>query len=139
MTPKEQTELLMNEMLAFAMKMLVEHGDFHPFGGYLTRDMRIVHVGVDGVGDFPPGSDVFDQLVFCFRRMSNDSAISAFSIVANVFLNSDENRGDAIRFSLEHRDSFSATVFFRYELDFGQPRVVRVFAQEGATNLFLNS
>jgi len=38
MTPKAECEVLMKEVLAFAERMLRDHGEFHPFGGIIQRD-----------------------------------------------------------------------------------------------------
>lgn len=50
MNGKRDAEMLMRELLSFAKQMLDEHGEFHPFGGYMKPSGEIVHVGVDDDG-----------------------------------------------------------------------------------------
>ncbi|PYP55124.1 MAG: hypothetical protein DMD40_14440 [Gemmatimonadetes bacterium] len=44
-SPKQEPELLMNAALPFAEQMLRQQGEFYPYGGLLSIDGSIVHVG----------------------------------------------------------------------------------------------
>ena len=45
MNSKQDSETLTNAILPLAERMLTEHGEFYPFGGYMKPDGAIVHVG----------------------------------------------------------------------------------------------
>ena len=47
MTPKDESNKLMNSVTPFAKKMLAEYGEFRPFGGYLKTDGAIVDVAAN--------------------------------------------------------------------------------------------
>lgn len=136
MTPKEQVEGLMGELLAFAEKMLNEHGEFHPFGGYLTAPTTMVHVGVESKGDPHNAQKKIDALVESFKEMS--SRAIAFGIVSDVSLSSEDGlKRDAVKIFLEHRDGYCAEVFFPYETSpAGGVEVVETIAQQGVPVFF---
>jgi len=144
MTPKTEVEKLMNDLLAFAEKMLGEYGEFHPFGGYLNIAGEIVHVGVQ-----PPSTEQataqgrVSQLTNSFEVLAYEGKASAFAIATNVTLPLDNGRADAIKFFLEHRSGYCAEVFFRYILTDNAVQITDITAQQGeqiffpVTNSFL--
>lgn len=114
MTGKEQVRELMNELLSFAEKMLGEHGEFHPFGGYLKVSGAVVQVGVQLEGT---AQQKVAMLVESFKKIAAKSEAVAFGIATNVKLPHDDgSKSDAIKFFLEHQDGYCAEVFFCYEL-----------------------
>ena len=44
-TPKQESESLMDEMLPFAKHMLGNYGEFSPFGGLIKTDEQIILLG----------------------------------------------------------------------------------------------
>lgn len=61
-TPKEQVEELMNEGIAFAERMLREHGEFFPFGVVRKSGGSIQHVGASDGRERPPSRELIDLL-----------------------------------------------------------------------------
>jgi hypothetical protein len=123
----------MNDILPFAKRMLAEHEEFHPYGGFLRTDGSIVHVGAEARSvDYPSGKDLIDSLQRDFRRRAKNGEIKAAAIVSNVRVTppSKHERSDAIQATVEHRDSYCADVFFPYRIDEkGIVEFASVFAQ----------
>jgi hypothetical protein len=138
MSQKVEVEKLMNELLAFAEKMLGKYGEFHPFGGYTNVSGRITHVGVD------PSSLSRNATAEDRENVLTDSLISivrreepcAVAMVTNVSLKANEGSVDAIRVFLEHELGYCADVFLVYELDSGAVRIVNTTAQQGEPRFF---
>lgn len=135
MNPKEQSEFLMNELFAFAEKMLIEYGEFHPFGGYLDSNFSIVHVGIDGHAKQEEQQRV-DTLVNSFRGITGN--VLAFGIATNVSLPlGSGEKANAIQVFLEHKDGYCADVFFSYELSpTDGVEIVETTAQQGEPIIF---
>src|SRR5688572_22465731 len=107
MTGKSQVEMLVNELLPFAEKMLREHGGFHPFGGYLDLSAKVVHVGVQP--DAKPATEAgrAEMLVESFKQLADADKAIALAIATDVTLpNQDGSKADAIRLFLEHRAGY---------------------------------
>lgn len=134
---KKQTEMLMNELLGFAEKMLGEHGEFHPFGGYLEPSGEVVHVGVQSNRESKTAQQKIDVMVESFKQLAAQKKAIAFGVVADVKIPlADGGKGDAIKFLLEHEDGYCAEVFFRYEVDGGDVAITDTIAQQGEPVFF---
>ncbi|HJR75237.1 MAG TPA: hypothetical protein VJ806_16555 [Luteimonas sp.] len=115
MDAKQQVESLTNDLLEFAKKMLAEHGEFHPFGGYLKSSAQMVNVGVKPSSSNESAQNKVGVLIGEFKRLTNEAI--AFGIVTDVKLPRDDgSKGDAVQIFLEHKSGYCADVFFRYEL-----------------------
>lgn len=138
MTGKKQVEGLMNELLSFAEKMLNEHGEFHPFGGYLKTSGAIVHVGVQSSPDNKKAQQKVDTLIESFKKLAIQGKAVAFGIATDVKLPRDDgSKGDAIKFFLEHQDGYCAEVFFRYKAGAeGDVEISDTIAQQGEPLFF---
>lgn len=134
MTPKEQVEIMLEDLLQFARKMLVEHGEFHPFGSYLASNGDVVNMGVqmDGGG----GADRMRLLQLALQERKGCAI--AYGIASNVWLPQSDDVGlDAVKVFLEHRDGYCADVFCPYDLSKGDPLIVaEIFAQRGDSVFF---
>ena len=110
--------MLMNELVPFAERMLREHGEFHPFGGKIIGDGRIVHIGADDGEDLPAGQDLIDLMMSAFREEARTDDLQATAIVANVLATPPEHdqMKDTIQIILNHREGYSAQVFIPYTL-----------------------
>ncbi len=129
MTPREQVERILDDMLQFARKMLVENGEFHPFGICLDSTGDMVHTGVQMDGGGAADRLRLLQLALLKRK---DGAI-AYGLASNVRLpQSDDVGSDAVQVFLEHRDGYCADVFCPYDLSTSDPLIVEeIFAQRG--------
>jgi hypothetical protein len=116
--PKAQAEQLMNDLLCVAEKLLQEHGEFHPFGGYLLDDGTITQLGLS----MPHGASVAGverarQVETALRSVAVSVKPLVVGIVKNVLIPSPLGEEyDAVEIDLEHRQGYSAEVFFGYRL-----------------------
>jgi hypothetical protein len=118
MTPKAECKVLMKEMVAFAERMLCEHGEFHPFGGTILRDGRVALAGGQTGEEMLRAVDLIRVLTDGFRQDAAAGDIRAAALVVNVSTLSpnQSNKVDAIRIALDHRDHYAVRVFFPYHL-----------------------
>lgn len=100
MTPKQESEMLMNAVLPVAERMLKEHGEFYPYGGCMMLDGSIMHIGAsDSDTDYPKSRDLLFVLKDSFREMASRRECKAVALVFNVSItlpNADE-KSDAIQ------------------------------------------
>lgn len=141
MTPKEDCERLLDEMLRFAKEMLAKHAEFHPFGGMIRSDGSLVHLSamVDGVGH-PGAAELIGLLHERLGMEVEANHIIAAAVVLNVGNIRDPQTGliaDAIRICLDHIDNYSVEVLLPYHIVSGSaPLYGRLFAQRGENNIF---
>jgi hypothetical protein len=139
MTPKQESETLLNGVLPFAEKMLREHGEFYPYGGYIDNEGKIVYVGADDPDtDYPKSSDLIYVLRSSFREMVSSSKCRAVAIVFNVKVKLPVSNieSDAIQVCVDHIANYSAQVFFPYRISQGEVVYGETFAQEGKHDIF---
>jgi len=139
MTPKQESEILMQEMLVFAKKMLKEYGEFHPFGGMLATDGRISHVGIDASDEFPSGREQAQELAASFHRRAANGDLRAAAIVTNVAIEppGKAEKVDAIQIAIDHSENYAVHVFFPYSITPQSGLVVeRPFATKGNSFAF---
>lgn len=115
-TPKEQVEELMNEGIAFAERMLREHGEFFPFGVVRKSDGSIQHVGASDGREQPPSQDLIDLLNQGFRKGAESGDYAATAIFFDVLITppGSSTKTDAVQVGLEHRAGYCVDVFFPY-------------------------
>ena len=72
-------------MLPVAKKMLAEHGEFFPYGGYVKPDGEIVHVSAkDPTTDRPKSKDLITILQNSFQELVRNKQCKAIAIVYDV-------------------------------------------------------
>lgn len=123
--PKDDLELLLGAVLELAKKMIVLHGEFHPFGARLERDETVALVGIHGGEEFPRGSKLVDELQDTFRRLGAEGRIRAAAVcfLADVVLKSDSRKQTAAVCRLAHIDGAAAEVLLPFAAQEGtQPR-----------------
>src|SRR5258708_7402473 len=139
MNTKQESERLMNAMLPLAEKMLRQHGEFYPYGGYMKPDGTIVDVGADDSDtDRPKSKDLIYVLRSSFQKMASTNQCKAVAIVFDVAVNLPESdrKSDAIQVCVEHVDGYSAEVFFPYQIINNEIVYDQTFAQEGKHEIF---
>jgi hypothetical protein len=140
MTIKQEAEDLMNEMLPVAKRMLREHGEFFPYGGYMKPGGEIVHVGAkDPTTDRPKSKDLIAILQNSFQELVRDKQCKAVAMVYDIVvpLPKSNRKSDAIQVCVDHAGNYSAEVFFPYQIANHEVIFGEVFAQEGK-HLFFN-
>jgi len=139
MNAKQESEELMNAVLPLAEKMLRQHGEFYPYGGYMKSDGTIVDVGAgDPDTEHPKSQDLIYVLRCSFRKMANANQCRAVAIVFNVAVSlpGSNRKSDAIQVCVEHADGYSAEVFFPYQMMGNEIVYEETFAQAGEHDIF---
>ncbi|MFC3532106.1 hypothetical protein ACFOLG_07890 [Vogesella facilis] len=135
-TPKAECENLMNAAIPFAEQMLHKYGEFFPYGFALKTSGEIVSVAGDDGREQPSSNDVIRLLKDGFVKGKNSGEYKASALIYDVIvvLPSTGMKSDAIAVSLNHRENYSVTVFFPYQLSNGQLTFGDVFAQKGVAD-----
>ena len=144
MTPKQESESLMDEMLPFAKHMLDSYGAFPPFGGLIKMDEQIVLLGAGSGDELPPRGNLVDVLSNGFRARALTGEIRAAAIVAQVTVPLSgqgsrwemEGEVDAVRISLDHHEGYAVHVFFPYRKDGTMVTFAKPFASPGTSFAF---
>src|SRR5690349_19910259 len=79
--PKEDVELLLNDLLPLAQKLLSEHGEFFPFAGGLKPDGEVVRIMSYDGREQPPSTDVIADLTAQLRAAAKSGAYDATALV----------------------------------------------------------
>jgi len=139
-TPKQEAEGLMNELLPLAKRMLAEHGEFFPYGGFIQQDGSITHLGAELKGNEQPDSkSLINLLAARFRAGAAEGIYRATAIVFNVRITppGESGKTDAIQVNLDQESGYSAQVLFPYTIaSDGRLQLGRVFAQRGDNQIF---
>jgi hypothetical protein len=97
--PIESLAALLQYSESFAKQMLVEAGEFHPFGAFVNPEGKIEalagHIGTD----FPKGQELYEFLQGAVNQLAAEKKILAYSLVANVNVPAELNSPlpDAVR------------------------------------------
>ena len=140
-TPQQESESLMDEMLPFAKHMLGNYGEFPPFGGLIKTDEQIILLGAGSGEELPPRRNLVDVLSSGFRERAMTGEIRAAAIVAQVTVpqsgtGETPERVDAVRISLDHHDGYAVHVFFPYRKDGKRVTFAKPFAAPGTSFAF---
>jgi hypothetical protein len=135
---KTESEGLMNAALPFAKKMLEQYGEFIPYGQALNLKNEILAIGAHDGQEHPPSAQIIQLLKQCFVHGAESGQYKATALVydVRVQLPSTGSKSDAIAVSLNHKDNYSATVFFTYKIENSKLIMGEVFAQQGENDVF---
>ena len=139
MTPKEECEKLMNTLLPFAEQMLSKYGEFYPLGGVMSVDGDISPTAVYDGNEPPPSQEMINLLKESFQSDARAGKIKASAIVYDTYiiLPNSSKKTDAVCVRLDHKDNYSAEVFFPYTIGKDKKVVFQsVFAQQGSGDIF---
>jgi hypothetical protein len=140
MNAKQESEKLMNAVLPLAEKMLRQHGEFYPYGGYMKPDGTIVDVGADDPDtDRPKSKDLLYVLRSSFREMASAYQCKAVAVVFDVAVNlpNSNRKRDAIQVCIDHAAGYSVEVFFPYQIVINEIVYEEPMRKKGNTR-FLN-
>jgi hypothetical protein len=112
-------DALLDAAVTFAQEMLGERGAFFPFGAIVLDDGHVaMSPGDPGLGDHPDSQAVIDALAAAFREQASGGGIRACAICCDVRTEADaEGMTDAIRTTIEHRESDPVHVLLPYRLE----------------------
>jgi hypothetical protein len=137
-TAKSESERLLDAALPFAERMLSQHGEFFPYGYVLNARNEPEAVAIHDGAEAPPSAAVIASLKRVFHEGARADRYLATALVydARVSLPSSDKESDAIVVALDHRDQYSALVFFPYRVEKGRVVMGEVFAQRGPSEVF---
>ena len=139
-SPKEESGELMNSLVPFAKEMLKRYGEFLPFAGFMAPDGKITHVGgkIEGT-DHSKSRDLISLFLKNFRESAGKNEVKAVSIVYDVRIKppSENEKSDAIQVCLEHRNGYSADVYFPYKWENDEVLFGPIFAQRRDLEIFV--
>lgn len=138
MTPKQESESLIDEMLPFAKHLLGSYGEFPPFGGLLKMDEQMILLGAGSGEELASRTDLVSVLSDGFRQRALSGEIKAAAIVAQVTVPGSGQAGDveAVRISLDHHDGYAVHVFFPYRKNGTLVTFAKPFAAPGTSFAF---
>jgi hypothetical protein len=98
---------IINYAHSFAEKMLVEFGEFYPFGASISSDGELIPFGFkDDESDMPKSENVIEQLAEYFTKQLDNNEIRAYGIAYDVLVQPDESsqKTNAILVEIFHQD-----------------------------------
>lgn len=136
--PKAECEELVDVVLPFAEQMLLEHGEFHPFGAAMKIDGEVVSVSALDGRDFPPAVDMIQLLKDSYIKAARDGAYKATALAydVRVTLSTTQEKTDAVAVSLNHEDGYSVVALFPYKIENGSVIFGDALAQAGEGDIF---
>jgi hypothetical protein len=137
MDPKEAVHVLMNDGIAFATKMLKEHGKFHPYARSLSGALAITDIAAYDGDEFPPGANLLQLLEEGLREKVISDADIAIATFTNVSLRDEHDaRGNAVQIGLEHAGGYSVNVYFPYSVSEAGVSYGELITMEREPNIF---
>lgn len=108
---------LLDALLPFAQKCLVERGEFYPFGASLSRAGDLVLQAAHAGDDPPPALEGLATLEGILRTQAANGEIRAAGLCVAVRTQplGHTKKIDAIHVGLEHQTGESVSVFLPYE------------------------
>jgi hypothetical protein len=135
---KQECERLMNALLPLAEKMLMQYGEFYPYGGYVAADGTITDIGGSILEtDHPASRDLINLLRTSLRQIAIAKQCRAAAIIFDVTvpLPGCDAKSNAIQVCLDHVHGYSAEVFFPYAISRTGVLYGERFAQPGKHDL----
>jgi len=138
MRAKDDCNQLLNATLPRAEKLLREHGEFFPFGAQMLLNGEIVSVAAHSGEEQPPSQHIIDLLLTSFKDGAQKGELIATALVSDVRVAPPgaDYKSDAIAVSLDHRDSYSVTVFFPYFIADGELALGEAFGNVAEYAIF---
>lgn len=138
MTPKEECEELMSNLIPFAEEMLQKYSEFFPYGSVMNNDGSIKNINYYDGNEKPLSKQVIENLIKVYHELAIKKEIKASGIVWDGKVSSpkDNTKTDAVLISLEHKDNYSVIVVFPYKIKNGNIIWDDIFAMKGENNIF---
>ena len=138
MTPKQECEELMNQIISFSEEMLNKYGEFYPYGSVMNNDQSIRPVAYYDGNDQPQSQDVINNLTKIYKEYAQKKEIRASAIIWNAKMKSPVTNEmiDVVIVSIEHKEKYSVQVVFPYTITNGKVSWGDVFAMKGLNNIF---
>jgi hypothetical protein len=137
-TPQEQCEQLLNAVLPLAEKLLVEHGEFYPFGASLKANDTVAMVSAYDGDDKPESQPLIELLRYGLKTSAGKGEIIASAVAYDVRVTppGSGNKTDAVAVELEHKDDYAVVVYFPYQIKNKVVAFGEAFANRGSRQVF---
>ncbi|MEM7561614.1 MAG: hypothetical protein AAF353_01055 [Pseudomonadota bacterium] len=107
----------MNDGISHASKMLVESGEFHPYGRTLGGDLAIVDIAAFDDQENPEDLSLLDLLEKGLRtKVASDSDIAIATFTKVKLRIEAEKPLDAVQVGLEHEGGYSINIYLPYSI-----------------------
>jgi hypothetical protein len=130
---------LFNILLPFAKTMLLDHGEFYPFGSSMSSsgETRMVGAKMED-DDHPPSEPLIDLLTETFKKQAASGELRAAGICYDVLtVPPEENqKQDAICCGLEHFSGETVDLFVPYVKTKDGVRFGEMFAAKRTAQFF---
>lgn len=139
---KEDCERVINYGLPLAEQLLLQHGEFLPFGIAMRPNSEIVCLGAVDSRSYQPVSTSQTELMHSLRNAfiagarRQEYITTALFYEARITFPGGAEPKDAVIISVHHRDGYAATVLFPYSLDGGDVLFESPHAQAADFDVF---
>ena len=131
-TAQKDTDRLLNEGMAVAEDLLLENGEFFPFGLTLESDGQVALISAADDVDYPAANEMVELMKLRFAESARQGQYNATALFyhASVKSNDMPTAKDAVAVALDHALDFSIVVFYPYtvdgkEIEFSTPSVTK--------------
>ena len=141
LTPKQEVEDLVNDLLPLAKTLLSNEGEFFPYGGYIGSNGKIAHVGAELEGVDKPKSEALIKLLrdaLCEMAARGKCKATAIIFDVRIIPPDSHEKSDAIQICLDHREGYSAEVFVPYRIERDAINYGPAFTQRGDCRIFMD-
>ena len=140
-TPQTDCQALINAILPFAEKMLVEKGEFLPYGGALQSDGKIAIIGAQDFGAGLQTSELVGLLKQALKKGAAFGQYNATALVqdAQVTAPSSGEKHDVISIACDHRNNVSINILFPYQVENGIVTIGKSITQQTRNDVFAPS
>ena len=138
MTPKEQCEVLLDQLLPFAEEQMKKYREFYPFAAVILMDDTTELTACHDGNEHPESKDVMNDLIQIHKQLASAGKIKVSGIAWNASVASADGKPfDAVIVSLEHKDGYSVIIGKPYKIGlFKKVTFGSLFAIEGKHNIF---
>ena len=114
----DDIEALLGDFLPFAERMLLEHQEFLPFGGYTKMSGEIVWEGAQNGEEMPLSIDLINILNDKHRELAEAREIRACAIFYDIRIvpPNRQEKQDAICACVDHSSGYTASIIYPYTL-----------------------
>ncbi len=137
---RSDLDALLGVVMPFAQQMLVERGDFYPFGATMKADGKIEQVAAHTGEEFPEPQQLIDLLLggYHAQAVKGELRATALCLDSLTIPPGQSQKSDAICVRLEHVDGESVDVFLPYcQNGHGEVSWGELFAAKGPGGVFL--
>ncbi len=143
LSPKEESEILLNALLPFAEQLLEKQNEFFPFAAVMLSNGEVQMLATYDGKEYVESQKIIDDTKKIFIRgvKNNEYKATGLAYLIGVINKDTGNKEDAICVNLDHVNDYSIKVIYPYSIKkkFLGKRTVEIFtptAVEGSGEVF---